>query len=186
MVACKRENFFESLLLGSNNLVDENLLQLGLRFDEQKEDYVNADIERREGIRDRTQHTMERLFMQMKKVVETVRRTSMSKDRVKEYKRFVDRAEQDTASVAKTQKRMEEAMLQINSLSEQRHRLEVLSMNDLIEMKKEKEYFMKCFALLRDRYESNMSNDQKLMRYLMEKTYSATTVSECVFYARIV
>lgn len=177
LVACRRKNFFENLMLGSNNLTDEKLIQLKLKFDEDKEDFVNSDIERREGIRDNTQHNMERLFTQMKKIVDTVLRTSMSKERLKEYSKFVLRYKHDLDGFAKTSKKLEEATHEVGILKDELHRLEVMSMNDLMEMKKEKEYFMKCFALLRDRYEQEMSDDQKLMRYLMDKTYSATTVS---------
>lgn len=177
LVECRRKHYFENLMLGSNTLVDEHLLQLTIKFDAEKEDFVNTNVERRETIRDSAQHSMDRLFAQMKRIVENVRRTSMSKDRLKEYSRLVARNKQDNVSFAHIQKRMDEAMVKIGALKEERHRLEVLSMNDLIEMKKEKEYFMKCFAILRDRYERDMSNDQKLMRCLMDKTYLVITVS---------
>lgn len=175
-VACKRKNFFENLMLGSNDLFDANLWKSNLKFVQEKEDFVNTDIEHRETIRDNTQHNMERLFFQMKKIVETVRRTSMSKERLKKYTSFVTRHDEDVKRLTNTNIKLGESTLKINALMEERHRLEVFSMNDLIEMKKEKEYFMKCFALLRDRYELDMSNDRKLMRYLMEKTNAVTTV----------
>ena len=175
-VKSNRKKYFENILHATNLLTTNVIQNKASTFQIESEDYVSHSIQKREKIRDNIVAHMQRLYAQMQGAVNSIRATTMTEIRLKNYGNLVKRELSDTATFAKIRAETQECHIVIDKLEHELLTLECRIMHQMSAMKHEKVYFMDCFLKLRQEYEKDIKNDQKRFRFLVAKTNKAILV----------
>lgn len=175
-----RQNFFESILIGSNELSSQILNQTDISFCEISEECTNKSVEKRELLRDTSIKRMQKLFDQMRHTASLFRSTSMSPNRVRHYREFVRIHEKDEHQIRKNVAIFAKMHSTEMELMRQRNQLELDSMVALENLNQEKQYFMTCFVLIRGIVEGEIDKDEKMSRRFSYGAYQIHEVSHTI------
>lgn len=166
-----RQNFFESILIGSNVLSSEAMHQADVSFKQASEECAASNVERREDIRDITIKKMQQLFQQMRKTVTMIRSTSMSPARLKTYAQLVKRQNLNQHLLKSGTAKYQQIHSKQMDLQRERNHLELEGIIELQKLNEEKKFFIECFLTIRGVVNAEVEKDDRISRRFSHAAY---------------
>lgn len=172
-----RQNFFENIIIGSNDLSVAAHDQLHKEFVSRSLACTTFNVEKLEDFRDESVNSMKRLFDQMRETVSFFRSTSATPPRIRRYMKWIRAQVTDEKEINQDNIDWDKLQSLQITLMRQRNKLELQSMVELENLQQEKELFRQYFATMRRIVEGELERDEKKTR--MFSYGSHKTVEVC-------